>query len=223
MSCITTSRYKAVPSGALHSAAVRTNTSEGRRRTLSPANDPKGSPLAPGSPSDNRGDHVSQVGGHALSVKDGDTGRTRRLARHIPFSVGPVYAARPHRSPPRGSHSALCSAHRRRPGRARRHHPRACWGPDGSLGLGNQHVEPAPQILVSTRELSAVLIAKQLRSMPYRVTGISEWAQDFQTLPHPPLGRMICGHTLLSAALWASACLAWGRPRSSSRVGGFIE
>ena len=23
------------------------------------------------------------------------------------------------------------------------HHPRACWGPDASLGLGNPHVEPA--------------------------------------------------------------------------------
>jgi hypothetical protein len=38
---------KTVPSDALHSAAVRTNTSEGGRRALSPASDPNGSPLAP--------------------------------------------------------------------------------------------------------------------------------------------------------------------------------
>jgi hypothetical protein len=43
MPCMTTSRYKAVPSGVLHSAAVRTNTSEGQRRALSPASDPKSS------------------------------------------------------------------------------------------------------------------------------------------------------------------------------------
>jgi hypothetical protein len=44
---MTISRYKAVRLGALHYGAVRTNTSEGQRTALSPASDPKGSPLAP--------------------------------------------------------------------------------------------------------------------------------------------------------------------------------
>jgi hypothetical protein len=104
MPCMTTARDKAVPSGALHSADIRTNTSEGRRRALSPASDPW----------------------------------------HIPFSVGQVYAARPHRSPPRGSHSAY--AQLTDPARARRHDPRACWSPDTSRAReparGNQPANP---------------------------------------------------------------------------------
>jgi hypothetical protein len=43
--CMTTSRYKTVPSGTLHFAAVKTSTPEDRRRALSRAGDPKRSPL----------------------------------------------------------------------------------------------------------------------------------------------------------------------------------